>query len=118
MPVYQHASYGGETVTLQNDHLRVKVHKRLTGWGWAELFTPQGKCMGVLEHLGELMLRDQEIPMRLEAETHTSTLKITRVKRSLSTSSPLSSKTSSKEPRSRTGYIIRWTHIVWWARSA
>ena len=49
---------------------RVDVHKRLTGWGWAELFTPQGKCMGVLEHLGELMLRDQEIPMRLEAETY------------------------------------------------
>ena len=46
------------------------VHKRLTGWGWAELFTPQGKCMGVLEHLGELMLRDQEIPMRLEADAY------------------------------------------------
>ncbi len=69
MPVYQHASYGGETVTLQNEYLRVEVHKRLTGWGWAELLSPQGKCLGVLEHLGELLLRDQEIPMRLEAET-------------------------------------------------
>lgn len=70
MPIYQQASYGGETLTLQNNHLHVDVHKRLTGWGWAELFTPQGKCMGVLEHLGELMLRDQEIPMRLEAEAY------------------------------------------------
>lgn len=68
MPSYQQASYGGETVSLQNNHLCVNIYKRLTGWGWAELFTPQGKCMGVLEHLGELMLRDQEIPMRLEAE--------------------------------------------------
>jgi hypothetical protein len=67
MPVYKHATYAGETVTLQNSHIRVDVHKRATGWGWAEIFTPEGLCMGILDHFGELMLRDQEIPMRLEA---------------------------------------------------
>ena len=68
MPRYQHASYGGQSVTLENKHLRLDVHKRLTGWGWGEIFTPAGRFMAVLDHLGELLLRDQEIPMRLEAE--------------------------------------------------
>ena len=67
MPQYRHASYGGQTITLQNKHLRLDVHKRLTGWGWGEIFTAGGKFMAVLDHLGELLLRDQEIPMRLEA---------------------------------------------------
>ena len=71
MPIYQHASYAGETITLQNAHLRLEMHKRLTGWGWGEVLTPSGKCMAVLDHLGELLLRDQEIPMRLEAEGFT-----------------------------------------------
>lgn len=70
MPVYQHATYAGESVTLKNDHMRIDVHKRATGWGWAEVFTPEGKCMAILDHFGELMLRDQEIPMRLEAEEY------------------------------------------------
>jgi hypothetical protein len=47
----------------------VDVHKRATGWGWGEIFTPDGRCMAILDHLGELLLRDQEIPMRLEADT-------------------------------------------------
>jgi hypothetical protein len=68
MPVYQHATYGGETITLQNESIRLDVHKRVTGWGWVEIFTPGGKCMGVLDHFGEILLRDQEIPMRLQAE--------------------------------------------------
>ncbi len=69
MPVYQHATYAGETITISNATMRIDVHKRATGWGWAEIFTPDGKCMGILDHLGELMLRDQEIPMRLQADT-------------------------------------------------
>jgi hypothetical protein len=68
MPVYQHASYGGETIAVQNDHMRLEMHKRLTGWGWGEVFDAQGRCVAILEHLGELLLRDQEIPMRLEAQ--------------------------------------------------
>ncbi len=70
MPRYQHASYGGESVTLQNNHLRLDVYKRLTGWGWGELSDQSGRFIAVLDHLGELLLRDQEIPMRLEAQSY------------------------------------------------
>lgn len=69
MPVYRRASYGGETVTLENAHMRFELHRCRTGWGWGEFFDEQGRCIAVLEHLGEIMLRDQEIPMRLESET-------------------------------------------------
>lgn len=68
MPIYHHATYAGETITLQNPSIRFDLHKRVTGWGWGELFTPDGKCIAILEHLGEIMLRDQDIPMRLEAD--------------------------------------------------
>lgn len=68
MPVYHRGSYAGETVTLANDYLRVEVHRRLTGWGWAEIHDAKGNCVAVLDHLGEILLRDQEIPMRLEAQ--------------------------------------------------
>lgn len=68
MPVYKNASYGGESRTLQNAKLRLDIHKRRTGWGWGEIFNSQGQCMAVLDHFGEILLRDQEIPMRLEAQ--------------------------------------------------
>ena len=68
MPHYNHASYGGESIVLQNDHIRLDVHKRRTGWGWGEIFNARGEFIAVLEHLGEILLRDQEIPMRLEAQ--------------------------------------------------
>jgi len=67
-PVYQHATYAGESLTLRNPHIRFDFHKRVTGWGWGEVCTPDGRCIAVLDHLGELMIRDQEIPMRLEAD--------------------------------------------------
>lgn len=70
MPVYQHATYANEEITLSNAFMTVKVYKRATGWGWAEIFTPAGKCMGILDHFGELLLRDQEIPMRLEGDRY------------------------------------------------
>ena len=70
MPKYKNASYAGETITLENTHLRLELFKRRTGWGWGELYSASGKFMAVLEHFGELMLRDQEIPMRLEAEEY------------------------------------------------
>ncbi len=67
MPFYKNASYAGETITLQNAGMRVEFHKRLTGWGWAEIFNGQGEPIAVLDHLGEILLCGQEIPMRLEA---------------------------------------------------
>lgn len=68
MPLYRRASYAGQTLALENPYLRFEMHKRSTGWGWGEIFARDGSCLGVLEHLGEICLRDQEIPMRLEAE--------------------------------------------------
>lgn len=68
MPKYEQASYGGETVTLSNKYIQLEVHRRITGWGWAEVFTSSGKYLCVLEHFGELMLRDQEMPVRMEAD--------------------------------------------------
>ena len=68
MPRFRHASDAHESITLQNPYIRLEMFKRLTGWGWGEIFSPNGQCMGILEHLGELMLRDQEIPMRMESD--------------------------------------------------
>ena len=68
-PRFRHGAYGDEYVELTNDHIRLILFKRLNGWAWGELYTPSGKLMAVLEHLGEVMLRDQDIPMRLEADS-------------------------------------------------
>jgi len=35
-----------------------------------EVLTPSGKMMAVLEHLGELKLQDQDIPIRLVAQSY------------------------------------------------
>lgn len=72
-PLYRRASAAGENLTLQNDQIRLEFYKRICGWGWAEIWTPDNKMMAVLDHFGELMVRDQEIPMRIEAETYTLT---------------------------------------------
>jgi len=66
---YDNASYGGESVTLQNDFIQLNFYKRINGWGWGEVLTPSGKMMGVIEHLGEIMLRDQDIPMRFVTDS-------------------------------------------------
>ena len=71
MHKYRNASYGGESVTLDNGLIRLDMHKRICGWGWGEIYTPEGKLMAVIDHLGELLLRDQEIPMRMEADAFT-----------------------------------------------
>lgn len=70
MPLYQRASSTGDSVTLQNDCLRAVFYKRLSGWGFAELYTPCGKLMAVLDHLGEIKLRDFDIPLRMEAGSY------------------------------------------------
>ncbi|MCQ6561064.1 hypothetical protein [Paenibacillus mendelii] len=69
MPSYRHAAYAGESIVIENDGMRLEIHKRPTGWGWGEIYSPDGKFAAVIEHFGELMLRDQEMPMRLEADT-------------------------------------------------
>lgn len=69
-PVYKRGSYTGESVTLGNDQVSLKMFKRIDGWGWGEIYDSSGKCMAVLEHLGEIMIRDQDIPMRVTAETY------------------------------------------------
>lgn len=69
LPAYRRGSYGGESVTLANRNIRLDIHKRITGWGWGEI-RKSGKLLCILEHLGELMVRDQEIPMRLEAREY------------------------------------------------
>ncbi len=68
-PRFRHGAYGNEYIELKNDKIRLIMFKRLNGWGWGELYTPSGKFMAVLEHLGEVMLRDQDIPVRLEADS-------------------------------------------------
>ena len=68
VPHYKRTSYAGESVELSNGRLRLVMFKRIGGWGWGEIYTPQGKLMAVLDHLGEVMLRDQDIPMRMESD--------------------------------------------------
>ncbi len=68
-PRYQRTSYAHESELLSNSQIQLVMFKRLSGWGWAEIHTAEGKMMAVLDHLGEVMLRDQDIPMRLEAES-------------------------------------------------
>ena len=70
MPNYRKASCTGDSVTLKNGLMEVVLYKRLSGWGFAELFDARGRLLGVLEHLGELLVRDQELPMRLEAQDY------------------------------------------------
>ena len=68
-PVFKRGAYAQQSIELSNGGIRLIFFKRLNGWAWGEVYTPSGKCMAVLEHLGEIMLRDQDIPMRLEADT-------------------------------------------------
>ena len=58
MPGYQHASFTGESVTLENSFMKAVVYKRLSGWGFVEIYTPDGK------------LRDFDIPLRMESDSY------------------------------------------------
>ena len=69
VPQFKQSSYAGEATTLANDRIALDFFKRIKGWGWGEIRTPSGKLMAVLDHLGEIMILDQDIPMRLEADT-------------------------------------------------
>jgi hypothetical protein len=45
-------AYGGQSVRLENPAFRLEVHKRISGWGWAEVLTPAGDLVAVLDHFG------------------------------------------------------------------
>lgn len=75
MPRYHDAVFGGASVSLENRFLRFEMYKRLTGWGWGELYVPgpSGKLdrfFAVLEHLAEVDLEGLPHPLRLEASTY------------------------------------------------
>ncbi|TFH41361.1 MAG: hypothetical protein E4H01_15105, partial [Lysobacterales bacterium] len=75
MPRYREAAYDGETIILENAHVRLEMHKRVTGWGWGELFVPGDSgspdCFfAVIEHLAEAWVEGQPYPMRLEAKEY------------------------------------------------
>lgn len=70
MFVYEDAAYGGETVKLENSKMRLEIHKRLTGWGWGEIFNPAGQMIAVLDHFGEVKWPDLVVPVRLEAQEY------------------------------------------------
>lgn len=75
MPRYRDAAYGDETIILENAYVRLEMHKRVTGWGWGELFVPgpSGKpdrFFAVIEHLAEALVEGQPYPMRLEAKDY------------------------------------------------
>lgn len=70
-PIYKQTSYVGESVSLENEYISFTFYKRIKGWGWGEVMTPDGKLMAILEHFGEIMLRDQDIPVRFVAESYT-----------------------------------------------
>src|SRR5512133_1812722 len=66
-PQYKRTNYANQSILLKNDRIQLQMFRRIGGWGWGEISTPSGKFMAVLDHLGEIMLRDQDIPMRFEA---------------------------------------------------
>ncbi len=67
-PNYKRTNYANQSILLKNDQIQLQLFRRIGGWGWGEISTPSGKLMAILDHLGEIMLRDQDIPMRFEAE--------------------------------------------------
>jgi hypothetical protein len=78
MPCYRDAAYGDESIVLENAFLRLEVHRRVTGWGWGELYVPgpSGKpdrFFAVIEHLAEAWVEGQPYPMRLEAKEYSLT---------------------------------------------
>lgn len=69
-PVYEKAAWTGESFVLENENIQIRFFKRIAGWGWGEIRAADGKLMGVMEHLGEIMLRDQDIPVRFVAQDY------------------------------------------------
>ncbi len=55
LPQYKRAIYANETATLENNYIRLDIHKRNSGWGWGEVYSTSGKLMCVFEHLGDVV---------------------------------------------------------------
>ena len=51
-PHFKQSSYVNESVTLENKYVTMNFFKRIKGWGWGEILTPEGKLMAVMDHLG------------------------------------------------------------------
>ena len=66
-PHFRQSGSVDDSVTLENKYVTMNFFKRIKGWGWGEILTPEGELMAVMDHLGELMIRDQDIPMRFKA---------------------------------------------------
>lgn len=64
----QRAAGNGESLRLESGDATLMLFRRNTGWGWGELSDGQGRHVAVLDHLGELSVRDAPVPMRLEAD--------------------------------------------------
>jgi len=74
-PTFREATYGGESVVLENRFLKLVMHRRVNGWGFGELYGPdESGCMdnhlAVLEHLAEVDIVGQEYALRLDADTY------------------------------------------------
>jgi hypothetical protein len=74
-PVFKDAAYGGESVVLENDNLKLVFHRRINGWGWGELYAPDdngeiNKLMAILEYFGEIDVVGHHYPLRLDGETY------------------------------------------------
>ncbi|WP_156250244.1 hypothetical protein [Pseudactinotalea terrae] len=66
-PSYRRASWGGSSHEIRSGNTTLAIFDRRTGWGWGELLDADGEPLVVLDHLGELMVQGQAVPMRLEA---------------------------------------------------
>lgn len=68
MSRYRSSGDGHGSLEISTPALTLTMQRRSTGWGWATLTAPDGSVLGVLEHLGEVLLREQDPPARLEAD--------------------------------------------------
>jgi hypothetical protein len=69
-PNFKRTSFSGESVSLENNFIKINFYKRIKGWGWGEVIAPSGKMMAVIEHMGEIKLQDQDIPVRFVSESY------------------------------------------------
>ena len=47
-PLFKQSSYVNESVTLENPYITMNFFKRIKGWGWGEIHTPEGKLMAAI----------------------------------------------------------------------
>jgi len=77
-PKNRDAGYTGESITLENDHIKMIFYKRkagihrtqVDGWSWGELYGPDSngklsKYVGILDHFGEVDIEGHVHPLRM-----------------------------------------------------